>query len=68
MNKERIKTYYREELWMNKEKIEKHETLQSREVTLDIARAFAILCVVLCHCTEAIYNMNSNSIYYGTCS
>lgn len=68
MNKERIKTYYRKELWMNKEKIEKHETLQSREVTLDIARAFAILCVVLCHCTEAIYNMNSNSIYYSTCS
>ena len=30
----------------------------SRIVWLDLARAIAILCVVLCHCTENVYSMN----------
>lgn len=30
----------------------------TRIINYDIARTFAILCVILCHCTEAIYNFN----------
>ena len=31
----------------------------NRIVKLDIARTFAILCVVLCHCSEMIYTQQS---------
>ena len=33
---------------------------KNRRVELDIARTFAIICVVLCHATEAIYAFNKN--------
>lgn len=31
-----------------------------RIIKYDIARTFAILCVLLCHCTETIYNLSPN--------
>lgn len=36
------------------------EEIKQRRIELDIARAFAIMCVVLCHATETIYSLNRN--------
>ena len=34
--------------------------IKQRRVELDIARSFAIICVLLCHATESIYLLNKN--------
>ncbi len=34
------------------------EKIKQRRIELDIARAFAIMCVILCHATETIYSFN----------
>lgn len=33
---------------------------KKRIIKLDIARTFAILCVILCHSSEALYQMNKS--------
>ncbi|MBE5881015.1 MAG: acyltransferase [Lachnospiraceae bacterium] len=35
---------------------------QKRQPWLDILRAFAILCVVLCHCVEGVYSFDAASV------
>ena len=42
------------------------EDVKKRRIELDIARTIAIICVVLCHASEAIYKPNSNM--WGTLS